>query len=99
MERDTMMSAEEISDDELLAEIKPRKKEKQNNDNYFQQGVRPYYDLIQRAYGPAFNKIVFSKAMQLFNKRPTMFRETIEWAVKNQLHPLAFAKTCNTILK
>lgn len=88
----------ELEQEELFYEPRPRKKEKETNDNYFQSQVRPYYDLIQRLYGPAFNKIIFVKAMKLFTQRPTMFRETIDWAVNNRLHPLAFSKTVNTIL-
>ena len=39
-------------------------------------------------------------AIHRLNKyKPTYLRETLEWAAKNRLHPLAFVKACNTILR
>ncbi len=89
----------EIDQEDVFFEPKTRKKEKNPEDNYFQSQMRPYYDLVLRIHGKNNVGLIFLKGMQLFTQRPTMFRESVEWAATNRLHPLQWSKMVNTILK
>lgn len=71
--------------------------------------AKTYVEHLAKPFLPKFrweNKTL-EKDMRLFwmschrfyKARPTQFSELLAWAAKNNLHPLAFVKAVNTLLK
>lgn len=76
-------------------------KKPQKNQNYAQQVVEPHLSKLnwQNETLEKDTRAFWMSVYKLNKQRPTMLRETIEWAGKNRLHPMQFVKAVNTICK
>lgn len=93
---------DEPTDEELLEEVAQRKRPKAPKArSYLEEQVQPYIKSFNWQNETLQNDMkAFWVAIHRLNKyKPTYFKETLEWAAKNKLHPLAFVKAVNTILK
>lgn len=76
-------------------------KKPQKNQNYAQQVVEPHLSKLnwQNETLEKDTRAFWMAVYKLNKQRPTLLRETIEWAANNRLHPMQFVKAVNTICR